>query len=214
MSRECEKGIKMRLQSSVHFNIFSELFYLKNVSSEAGYKLLLTPSFYKASISAQSSDGTIKQTPELIESVRNFCSRVAESAKSSFCLDKLTYLVELYRMVNIFDADDKANFQNHNFNGDKFEFILASNDKLIYPHDIKDALRVPFYFNGITSDEKLYQDIPVYIKTYDKHKAFVRSLTMQDRVVDKNLNQIWPLDTRETPVGLKKLLEQTTENVR
>lgn len=204
----------MQLQSSVHFEIFSELFYLKNISDETGYKELLTSSSRRDSIAAQSRDGTIKQTQELAESVRDFCSCIATSAKNSFYLDKLTYLVQLYRKVRIADTDDKKYFQHHYFNGDKFEFILATNDKLIYPRDIKSALRVPFYFSSIISDKELKSDTPVYIEKYDTHNAFVRPLTMQDRVVDKNLNQIWPLDTRETPAGLKKLLEQTTENVR
>ena len=204
----------MQLQSSVHFEVFSELFYLKNISDQTGYKQLLTSSSRRDSIAAQSSDGTIKQTQELAESVRDFCSRIATSAEDSFCLDKLTYLVKLYRKVRIADTDDKEYFQHHDFNGDKFEFILATNDKLIYPRDIKSALRVPFYFSSIISDKELKSDTPVYIEKYDEHDAFVRPLTMQDRVVDKNLNQIWPLDTRETPVGLKKLLKQTTEIVR
>ena len=204
----------MQLQSSVHFEMFSELFYLENISDQTGYKQLLTSSSRRDSIAAQSSDGTIKQTKELAESVRDFCSRIVTSAEDSFYLDKLTYLVKLYRKVRIADTDDKEYFQHHDFNGDKFEFILAKNDKLIYPRDIKSALRVPFYFSSIISDKELKSDTPVYIEKYDKHDVFVRPLTMQDRVVDKNLNQIWPLDTRETPVGLKKLLEQTTENVR
>lgn len=204
----------MQLQSSVHFEIFSELFYLKNISDQTGYKELLTSSSRRDSIAAQSRDGTIKQTQELAESVRDFCSCIATSAKNSFYLDKLTYLVKLYRKVRIADTDDKKYFQHHDFNGDKFEFILATNDKLIYPRDIKSALRVPFYFSSIISDKELKSDTPVYIEKYDTHNAVVRPLTMQDRVVDKNLNQIWPLDTRETPAGLKKLLEQTTENVR
>lgn len=204
----------MQLQSSVHFDMFSELFYLTNISDRTGYKRLLTSSLRRDSIAAQSSDGTIKQTQELAESVRDFCSRIATSAEGSFYLDKLTYLVKLYRKVRIADTDDKEYFQYHDFNGDKFEFILATNDKLIYPRDIKSALRVPFYFSSIISDKELKSDTPVYIEKYDTHNAVVRPLTMQDRVVDKNLNQIWPLDTRETPAGLKKLLEQTTENVR
>jgi len=204
----------MQLQSSVHFEMFSELFYLKNISDQTGYKQVLTSSSRRDSIAAQSSDGTIKQTQELAESVRNFCSRIATSAEDSFYLDKLTYLVKLYRKVRIADIDDKEYFQKHDFSGGKFEFILATNDKLIYPRDIKNALRVPFYFSSIISDKELKSDTPVYIEKYDEHDVFVRPLTMQDRVVDKNLNQIWPLDTRETPIGLKKLLEQTTEKVR
>ena len=204
----------MRLQSSVHYDIFSELFYLKNISDQTGYKLLLTSSSRRGSIAAQSSDGTVKGTPELTESVRDFCSRIAVCAEDSFYLNKMTYLVKLYRKVKITDTDDKVNFQNHDFNGDNFEFILATNDKLIYPRDIKDALQVPFYFDGVTSDKELKPDTPVYIEKYDKHNAVVRPLTMQDRVVDKNLNQIWPIATGQIPVGLKKLLEQTTEKVR
>lgn len=204
----------MRLQSSVHFEMFSELFYLKNISDQTGYKELLTPASRRASIAAQLRDGTSKQPQDLLESVRDFCLHIATSAEDSFYLDKLTYLVKLYRKVRIADTDDKEYFQHHDFNGDKFEFILATNDKLIYPRDIKSALRVPFYFSSIISDKELKSDTPVYIEKYDEHNAVVRPLTMQDRVVDKNLNQIWPLDTRETPMGLKKLLEQTTEKVR
>ena len=200
----------MRLQSSVHFEIFSELFYLRNVLDHTEW--LLTSSSRRDSISAQSSDGKIKQTPELIESVRDFCSRIATCAKDSFYLDKLTYLVTLCRMVKISDADDKVYFQNHNFNGGNFKFILATNDKLIYPHDIERVLVLEESYFDITKE--LPADTPVYIEEYDKHHAVVRPLTMEDRVVDKNLNQIWPMDTRETPVGLKKLLEQTTEKVR
>lgn len=204
----------MQLQSSVHFEIFSKLFYLNNISDLTGYKLLLTPSSRRGSIAAQTSDGTVKGTPELTESVRDFCSRIAICAKDSFYLDKLTYLVTLCRMVKISDADDKVYFQNHNFNGGNFEFILATNDKLIYPHDIKSSLHVPFYFGSVISDKKLEPDTPVYIEKYDEHDAFVRPLTMEDRVVDRNLNQIWPMATGQIPVGLKKLLEQTTEKVK
>ena len=200
----------MQLQSSVHFDIFSNLFYLKNISDHTGYMSLLTPLSRRSSISVQSSDGIIKQTPELAESVRDFCLHIATCAKNSFYLDKLTYLVTLCRKVKIFDADDKVYFQNHNFNGGNFEFILATNDKLIYPHDIERVLKVPYFY----STKRLPADTPVYIEKYDKHRAFVRPLTMEDRVVDKNLNQIWPMATGQIPLGLKKLLEQTTEKVR
>ena len=198
----------MQLQSSVYYDMFSELFYLRNVLDHTEW--LLTTSSRRDSISAQSSDGKIKQTPELIESVRNFCSRIATCAKDSFYLDKLTYLVTLCRMVKISDADDKVYFQHHNFNGGNFKFILATNDKLIYPHDIERVLKVSYFY----STQELPADTPVYIEEYDKHHAVVRPLTMEDRVVDKNLNQIWPMATGEIPGGLKKLLEQTTEKVR
>ena len=200
----------MQLQSSVHFDIFSNLFYLKNISDETGYKLILTPSSRRGSIAAQSNDGTVKGTPELTEFVRDFCSRIAICARDSFYLDKLTYLVTLYRTVKISDADDKVYFQNHNFNGGNFKFILATNDKLIYPHDIERVLKVSYFY----STKELPADTPVYIEEYDKHRAVVRPLTMEDRVVDKNLNQIWPMATGQIPVGLKKLLEQTTEKVK
>lgn len=196
----------MQLQSSVHFDIFSNLFYLY----QDGKDLRSSPRRYN--INAQSDNGKIKQLSELIESMRFYCSDFTSSAKcrDGFYIDKLTYLVKLCRMVKISDADDKVYFQNHNFNGGNFEFILATNDKLIYPHDIERVLKVPYFY----STKQLPADTPVYIEKYDKHNAFVRPLTMQDRVVDKNLNQIWPMATGQIPVGLKKLLEQTTEKVK
>ena len=187
---------------------------MENISDQTGYKELLTSSSRRASIAAQSSDGTSKQPQELLESVRDFCLHIATSAEDSFYLDKLTYLVKLYRKVRIADTDDKEYFQHHDFNGDKFEFILATNDKLIYPRDIKSALRVPFYFSSIISDKELKSDAPVYIEKYDEHNAVVRPLTREDTVVDTHLNLIWPIKTGQIPVRLKKLLKQTTEKVR
>ena len=143
------------------------------------------------------------ETPfKTVEELRNYVSSQKE---------ELMYSLEVNRSCYVSDKDLPTRKPEKHHSGRLCFFV---SDKLIYPHDIKSSLHVPFYFGSVISDKELEPDTPVYIEKYDKHDAFVRPLTMQDRVVDRNLNQIWPMATGQIPVGLKKLLEQTTEKVK
>lgn len=214
MSRECRKRtrrFKMRLQSSVFFDIYADLFYLKTVPY--GPYMELTAHQKRDTIHTLTDDGKITPVSEILEFVRNFCEHFVADTKNQFYLDKLTYSFKIYRKVKVTDTDDKIYFRSYDFTGGNSGFILTTNNDLIYPCDIKKALQAPFYFKNIKSESRLNPNNPIYIQKYDKHTATVRPLTQQDTVVDTQLNQIWPNKTDCPPLALKKLLEQTTEKI-
>jgi len=151
----------------------------------------------------------------MIKTAQDFCTYITKlvQAPESAYINKKTYNITLQRYVLIRDIDNKNCFQKHEFVGDKFDFILSTDNKLIYPHDVRKTLNVPFYFEQIHPNT-LNSKRPVYIEKYDKHNAHIRQLTTKDTVVDMNLNQIYPTETNTIPTGLIKLLSQGKEIVR
>ena len=187
----------MKLTQEVFFTTFTDLMYTNYVHGD--FDTHLSPR---------------KMLTESIESIQNFCKRICQELQDTYYIDKKTHEMLVSRTVRIRDIDDKKYHQSHNFNGGGFKFILSTNGKLIYPSDILSALNVPHYFKGTESHiSKTKKDVPVYIEEYNKYNAKFRSLTAEDTVVDKNLNQIWPVATHKPPIALVELLKKTTEKV-
>ena len=201
----------MRLQSSVYFNISAKLCYLWTRSDPNRYIVDLMEQEKEQMIPVHLNDDKNRNESELVQCVKNFCINFVEKSKTDFYLDKLTYKVSLYRTVHVCDIDDK-NRQSHSFSGGGFNFIITTNNALIYPNDIKTNLNVPFYFKDI-KPKNLDPKIPVFIEKYDKHNADVRPLTPNDTVVGPDLKQLWPTPTGQIPNQLVELLKKTSEPV-
>lgn len=172
---------------------------------------------YKEPFWVRFDDG-IEQKPEkTLTKVQEFCTKICTDLENKRlpCIDRKTYDIFFWRTVRIRDAADKINYQSHDFSGGSCSFILSTTGKLIYPSDIVPTLKVPSYFKGTTPNiSQVKQDIPVYIEKYDKYHVKFRPLTAADIVVDKHLNQIWPVATQQAPVVLLELLKQTNEKLR
>jgi len=197
----------MNLKHEVYFSLNTDLAYYYNFGD-------FRTTTKKDAVWARHKDDTIKKQNELIEYIQMFCAQVCVDVEKRY-IDKKTHKIGFQRCIYIFDADDKQNYQSHRFYGEYFPFILSTTGNLIYPSDVNTILHVPFYFKGTTPEiSKMNKDVPLYIEKYDEYHASIRALTAQDTVVDKKLNQIWPIATGKPPVSLVELLNKTTETVR
>jgi len=139
---------------------------------------------------------------------------------------KVSYTLQLERTVRVV-ADN--NYPGQVIKTDDFTFVVA--DKLTYLGDLityvkKNALGDncqnvnfknfaqykydnPIFFTGkYEHNGSFLPDAPV-----EKRPLTCRPITKDDVVVDKNLNQIWPVKTGKPPVGLVELLNKKTEKV-
>ena len=98
-------------------------------------------------------------------------------------------------------------------------------DKLEYAMDIKKYCDEKF--GGLISYNTVFKaDVPIIFsgfktvrynsmaKTIVVRDAFLKYVRETETIVDKNLNQIWPVATGRPPVNIIQLLKQTTEQAR
>ena len=138
---------------------------------------------------------------------------------------KVSYTLQLERTVRVV-ADN--NYPGQVMKTDDFTFVVA--DRLMYLDDLiayvkknatgKECQDVnfkniaqyrydnPIFFTGHEHNGSFLPDKPI-----EKRTLTCRPITNNDIVVDKNLNQIWPVKTGKPPVGLVELLNKKTENV-
>jgi len=202
----------MRLQSSVYFDISAKLCYLWTRSDPNRYIVDLKEQEKEQTIPVHLNDDKNRNESELMQCVQDFCRAFVANTQNKSYLNKLTYLVSLKRRVEITDIEDKEDYQSYSFSGGGFNFIITTNNALIYPNDIKTNLNVPFYFKDI-KPKNLDPKIPVFIEKYDEHNADVRPLTPNDTVVGPDLKQLWPTPTGQIPNQLVELLKKTSEPV-
>ncbi|MBO4683541.1 MAG: hypothetical protein J5611_03125 [Alphaproteobacteria bacterium] len=194
----------MRLEQSVRFTLETSLVhpYLdRDVydTAELPRKMILSSDSY--------SFGRLGLR---LQALRNFCQAIAATSKCKFYVDKKMYEMRLNRIVEICNLDNQTDLKS--FNDKEFKFILATNDKLIYPSEVVDVLGIKQ--TKISFAE--YKTSPVYIERFDGNNAKCRSLTDKDIVVDTNLNQIWPLSTKRPnrpPVEMVQLLKRIKEKL-
>ena len=103
---------------------------------------------------------------------------------------KLTYLSDLQEYL-------KRNAENNNC-----QDVIFKNFSEFTPEE-PIFFTGPYEFNG-----SFLPDAPI-----KSRPLTCRPLNSQDIVVDKNLNQIWPVKTGKPPVGLVELLSKTTEKI-
>ena len=159
------------------------------------------------------------ETPfKTVEDLRNYVSSQKE---------ELMYSLEVNRSCYVSDKDLPTR-KPEKHHGGHFQFFVS--DKLIYPQDVQRYLQKNSVTKSLRIDnaDKIKQDTPVLFRELvfypmdtrsqipqkKRNNSFeIRPLTEQDVVVDKNLNQIWPKNTGEAPVGLVELLAKQTEKV-
>ena len=132
-------------------------------------------------------------------------------------VNKATYNIKIARNVIVSDEDDRVCFKSMTFPDKKMSIILSTTDKLIYASDIETLLKPknPDFYMG---KDNISNGQPIYLESFDGHDVKYRPLTqngtLNDIVVDTNLNQIWPVATGKPPIDLINLLSKTTEKVR
>ncbi len=113
---------------------------------------------------------------------------------------------------------------------DSTDLCVIVADKLTYPNDVRDLLvqrynntfnfdklnlpeNKPVYFSGVREIEELGEINPNTgdRTTYTRRYIECRPLTDKDIIVNKDLNQIWPVATNKPPQQLLKLLKKRTE---
>ena len=211
----------MYMTSEVVFDIYGDAFYMLN-TKEGGTKeggVELCSHLQNGQILVKNA-GKMKRTREMERNFRDFCTGFAQIVHTPYYLDKKTYDITLARRVYIRDEADKKYYQSHKFNGEIVKFILVPDGKLIYPADIKDALKVPHYFHNIIrnnpDNSALDSKTPVFIEKYDMYFAHVRNFTPGDLVLDTHGRYLWAPD--ENLIGQKcpditELLKQRREPV-
>lgn len=198
----------MYMTSEVFFDIYGDAFYVWNTNE-------ICKHLQSEQILVKNA-GNMKHTREMERDFRAFCTGFAQIVHTPYYLDKKTYDITLARRVYIKDEADKKYYQSHKFNGEIVKFILVPDGKLIYPADIKNALKVPHYFKNIISPKPLDGKMPVFIEEYDMYFAHVRNFTPGDIVLDTHGRYLWAPD--ENLVGQKcpyitDLLKQRREKV-
>ena len=206
----------MYMTAEVFFDIYGDVFYMWNTRD--GH--LEQRSHTKRDQIWVKADGKMKRARDIERDVHRFCARFAQTTRNPYYLDKKTYELTLHRMLHIKDEADTKYYQSHNFNGECIKFILIPDGNLIYPADIRDALKVPHYFKDIITNNPdnaaLDNNTPVFIEKYDRRFATVRNITPADRVLDTHGRYLWAPD--ENLIGQKcpditELLKQRREKV-
>lgn len=201
----------MNLVSEVFFTASTDITH--NDYVRGGFDVISSPR--KANFWPNVDGIIVNQTDDLIQEIQAFCKQICIELKNDRYTNKETYEILLSRTVRVRDIDDRKYFQSHNFSGGNLHLILSITGKLVYPADITSTLNVSHYFKGTTPKiSELNKNTPVFIEKYDEYTAQVRPLTPEDIVVDKHLNQIWPVATHKPPIALIKLLKQTKEKIR
>ena len=150
-----------------------------------------------------------------LQALRNFCQAIAATSKCKFYVDKKMYEMRLNRIVEISNLDNPTDIKS--FNDKEFKFILATNDKLIYPSEAEVGKLLGINPTKVSFAPFRNDSIPLYIEQFDGISAKCRKLTYEDIVVDSNLNQLWPLRTKRPnrpPVEIVNLLKKTKEKIR
>ncbi len=140
--------------------------------------------------------------------------------------DKVLYTLKIIRTVQVV-ADN--NYPGQTMPTDTFTFVVA--DRLMYLDDLiayvkKNATGKECQDVNFKNFAQYRYDNPIFFTgKYEYNGSFLpdapvakrplscRPITAKDIVVDKNLNQIWPVKTGKPPVGLVELLNKKTENV-
>ncbi len=192
----------MRLEKNVNFSLNTDLFYWWH-KTEGGME------FRRSERKESFASG---KTDDLVQQVKNWCTYICKDAKNN--VDKKMYDISLSRYVFITDRDNLLSFR---FWDRGCNFILSTDGCLIYPSDIRDSLRVPFYFDRVVFPEKMSVEqkaLPVFVEEYNLYNAWVRPLNDSDIVVGPDLNQIWPINgAGKVPVTIEKLLKKKNERI-
>jgi hypothetical protein len=150
------------------------------------------------------------------------------------CVSETPYSIDIVRHVIVFNRDEKNNGVIYSPNGvnvadEKINLVVAN--KLIYPKDVRKILKKEYNSTFDMDTQKLDEKIPVKrfnvseqnmtgmvvngMEThYTLHDVYCEQLTPNDVVVDKNLNQIWPIKTGMAPYKLTEMLLRKKEIIR
>lgn len=151
------------------------------------------------------------------------------------------YELIITRDVQVVDTDNKTKKdgiyvfgtekqKNTKIASESIKFVIA--DKLLYPNDIRKILTQK-YGNVLDFDnQKWNEDIPVLYSGVTKEERVglkkprtsgsthctlrhvnCRPLTLNDIVINKNLNQIWPKETNVYPEALRAFLARKKERI-
>jgi len=142
---------------------------------------------------------------------------------------EIPYSIDVIRRVIVFDRDKKTNGIIYSPNGvsvadEKITLVVAN--KLIYPKDIRRILNKEYNSTFDLSKYKLDEKVPV--KSFDVsekrvtgmrvhytlHNVSCEQLQPNDIVIDRNLNQIWPIKTGKVPSVLTEMLSRKKEIIR
>lgn len=154
---------------------------------------------------------------------------------------ELPHIAEITRTINIIDLDKNAKnslfkrnaIDGHpivsSLDGGKFLFVFPN---ILYSDDIKKYLikkygsvlnfeenlsKTPLLFDVFEHNSVGLRDSKTGMPTYQKrHFVSWNIVTNNHTIVDRNMNQIWPLDENvgKIPVGLIKLLSKKTEKIK
>lgn len=146
----------------------------------------------------------------------------------------IPYSIDIIRRVVVFNRDKKANGIVYSPNGvsvadEKLNLVVAN--KLIYPKDVRKILKKEYNSTLDMDTQKLDEKIPVKrfnvseqnmtgmvvngMEThYTLYDVYCEQLTPDDVVVNKNLNQIWPIRTGMIPYKLSEMLLRKKEVIR
>jgi hypothetical protein len=149
-------------------------------------------------------------------------------------VSEIPYSIDIIRRVIVFDRDKKTNGIIYSPNGvnvadEKLNLVVAN--KLIYPKDVRKILKKEYNSTLDMDTQKLDEKIPVkrfnvseqnmtgmVVNGMETHYTFYNfhceQLTINDIVIDKNLNQIWPIKTGAAPYNLTEMLSRTKEIIR
>jgi len=145
--------------------------------------------------------------------------------------DIIPDIVQIQRSVYIIeDVSDIRPAIKAKINGGTFTFIVA--DKLYYPKDVREYLmkeygetlgfenwsvseKTPVLFNGVHEYESrpLRDTETGQLRTISTKSVMCRSLNKNDRVLDKNLNMMWPRKGK-IPPQLISFFNQKHERIR
>ena len=183
----------MRLESNVMFKYKTDEFYERH--SVNGHM-----------VGHAEAVGNIKNLNEF----RDLVTKLTNSAKRG--INKVTYKIDLNRIVTIRDTDDLLKYKSVAFPDEEMSVILSTTGKILRISDINTLFKKEFpKFFFIQHEYNCF--CPIYLESFDGHDVLVHALDKDNIVIDPNLNQIWPVATNQPPIGLINMLSKTKEKV-
>ena len=161
--------------------------------------------------------------PNIIQSVEGKGYLKPKNGEVHYCLDKTGVKniedmpVSKLKFMYVYNMSNKYYKVFRQFYGQLNFFVM---NKLEYQSAIEKRFRNK-WVRCPTRDWKAdvwpeeYPEMPCLCEDSprDKNWLYAIELTKQDIVVDRNLNQIWPIATKQPPVGVIELLNKKTEKV-
>lgn len=138
-----------------------------------------------------------------LRELQNFCDTSIQHKNN---IDRGTYKIRLWFDTIITCHCDDLNIppRKVRMEGDHFSFMMSSTNKLLY---IEDAKKL-FPNSDILQLDDKYILHPLCVQNFDGQKIKLRPLNDKDIVVDKNLHQLWPIQTNLPPTQLVDILNR------